>query len=50
MTKREGGERPEREVSNRFQLCDGGDVQRNHCVLECVVGIYDEICNEWIKR
>ena len=43
VTRRKGEERPERELPNRFQLCDYGDVQRNHCVLECVVEMYDEI-------
>ena len=29
-------ERPERDVLNRFQLCGGGNAQKNHCVSECV--------------
>ena len=32
MTRRKEEERFEREVPNRFQLCDGGDDKRNHCV------------------
>ena len=50
MTRRTGEEMLEREVSNRFQLCDDGDVQRNHCVPECVEEMYVEICHEWLKR
>ena len=50
MTRRKEEERLEREVPNRFQLCDDGDVKRNHYVLECVVEMYDEICHEWLKR
>ena len=50
MTKRKWEERPEREVPNRFQLCDGGNAQRNHYVPECVVEMYDEICHGWLKR
>ena len=42
MTKRKEDERPEREVPNRFQLCDRGDVQRNHYIPECVGEMYDE--------
>ena len=49
MTRRKGEEKLEREVPNRFQLYDGGDVQRNHCVPECVVEMYGEICHEWLK-
>ena len=48
MTRRKGEERLEREVPNRFQLCDDGNIKRNHCVSECVV-MYDEICHEWLK-
>ena len=50
MTRRKGEKRLKREVPNRFQLCDCGDVKRNHCVPECVVEMYDEICPEWRKR
>ena len=50
MSRRKGKERPEREVPNRFQLCDSGDAQRNHYVPECVVEMYDEIWHEWLKR
>ena len=50
MIRRKGEERLERKMPNRFQLCDVGDVQRNHCVLECVVVMYDEISYEWLKR
>ena len=41
MTNRKWEERPEREVSNQFQLCDSGNVQRNHYAPECVVEMYD---------
>ena len=50
MTKRKGEERLERQVPSRFQLRDGGDVKRNHCVPECVVEMYDEIFHEWLTR
>ena len=36
MTRKKGEDRLEREVLNRFQLCEGGDAQKNHCVPECV--------------
>ena len=44
MTRRKGEERPERQVPNRFQLCDGGEVQRNLCVPKCVVEMDHERC------
>ena len=36
MTRRIAEERPEKEVPDRFQLCDGDVAQKNHYVLECV--------------
>ena len=50
MTKRKREERPEREVLNHFQLCDGGDAQKNHCVPECVGEMCDEEFHEWLRR
>ena len=50
MTRRKEKERPEREELNRFQQCDGGDAQRNHCVWECVGEMYDERFHGWLRR
>ena len=46
MTRRKGEERLEREVLNRFELCEGEEAQTNHCVPECVVEMYDEEFHE----
>ena len=50
MTRRKGEERLEREVLNRFQLCEGEEAQKNHCVPECVGEMYDEEFHEWLRR
>ena len=50
MTRKKGEERLEREALNRFQLCEGGDAQKNHCVPECVGEMYDEEFHEWLRR
>ena len=36
MTRRIAEERPEKEVREPFQLCDGDVAQKNHYVRECV--------------
>ena len=50
MTRRKGEERSERQVPNRFKLCDGGHIQRNLCVPKCVVEMDHERCLEWQRN